>query len=77
MSEFDEITAMAEEAWPEADHFDIIPSPASDATVNDSDAKSIRLNAIHPDGSIIEQLIADDRESLAAKLKARLGANDV
>jgi hypothetical protein len=77
MADIEEITKIAKQVWPDADHIDIIPAPIGDVTVNDSNAQSFRLNAIHPDGSIMEQVIADDLETLTAKLKARLMSKHV
>ena len=69
MADVDDIKAIAKQVWPDADHIDV--DLARSGHASDPDA-SLRLSAIHSDGSIMGQAIAADLEALDAKVRALL-----
>ena len=72
MADIDDIKADAQKIWPDADHIDFTPGAAGHVSHTGMDPKGFRLTAIHKDGSIIGQVMADDLEQLDMKVKARL-----
>jgi hypothetical protein len=75
MADINDIKATAQLIWPDAVHIDVIPSPSTHVSDSGSrDPNGFRLSAIHKDGSIIVQVMADGLEGLHVKLKERLRA---
>jgi hypothetical protein len=72
MADIDEIKATAKQVWPDADHIDISPGEAGYVNYTGKDPEGVRLSAIHKDGSIMGQVIADNLEDLDARMKERL-----
>jgi hypothetical protein len=64
MTDSDEIKAIAKKIWPDADHIDLMLGAASKASFSGKDPESVRVIAVHADGSIMGQVIADDLDEL-------------
>lgn len=72
MADIDEIKAIAQQVWPDAEHIDVAPGATGPTGSSDPDPQGFRLMAIHADGSILGQEIAANLDELMQKAKGRL-----
>jgi hypothetical protein len=63
MTDSDEIKAIAKKR-PDADHIDLMLGAANKASFSGKDPECVRVSAVHADGSIMGQVIADDLDEL-------------